>query len=151
MYEFDHSALTNLFNEQLELQEKENIIIRKDNILIYGLLLFLLVAGSFQLFRLKQIKYFREKNKYKGINQSQINEYIVSNISSVSINSICDHFQLPVNKLYNLLGDKKPGDLIREERLKIVRQMKIEKESLKEIAQATGFSTSYLKKLLSNQ
>ena len=89
--------------------------------------------------------------KYKGINQAQINEYIVSNISSVSINSICDHFELPVNKLYNLLGDKKPGDLIRDERLKIVRQMKIENKSLKEIAQATGFSTSYLKKLLSNQ
>lgn len=148
LYEFDNSTLTNLFNEQEDLQEKENIIIRKDKLLIYGLFILLLVAGSFLFFRQKLINYNIKKMKYKGINQAQINEYIVSNISSVSINSICDHFELPVNKLYNLLGDKKPGDLIREERLKIVRQMKIENKSKKEIAQATGFSTSYLKKLL---
>ena len=151
LYEFDNSTLTNLFNEQEDLQENENIIIRKDKLLIYGLFILLLVAGSFLFFRQKLINYNIKKMKYKGINQAQINEYIVSNISSVSINSICDHFELPVNKLYNLLGDKKPGDLIRDERLKIVRQMKIENKSLKEIAQATGFSTSYLKKLLSNQ
>jgi len=148
LYEFDNSTLTNLFNEQEDLQEKENIIIRKDKLLIYGLFILLLVAGSFLFFRQKLINYNIKKEKYKGINQAQINEYIVSNISSVSINSICDHFELPVNKLYNLLGDKKPGDLIRDERLKIVRQMKIENKSKKEIAQATGFSTSYLKKLL---
>lgn len=151
LYEFDHSALTNLFNEQVVLQEKENIIIRKDNILIYGLLILLIIVGSFLLYRQKLINYKIKKEKYKGINKAQINEYIVSNISSVSINSICNHFELPVNKLYNLLGDKKPGDLIRDERLKIVRQMKIENKSLKEIAQATGFSISYLRKLLSNQ
>ena len=151
LYDFDNSTLTNLFNEQEELQEKENYVIGKETFLIYGLLLFLLVALSFLFYRRKMIKHMREKQKYNGINQSQINEYIVSNISSVSINSICDHFELPVNKLYNLLGEKKPGDLIREERLKIVRQMKIENKSKKEIAQATGFSTSYLKKLLSNQ
>jgi len=148
LYEFDNSTLTNLFNEQEDLQEKENIIIRKDKLLIYGLFILLLVAGGFLFFRQKLINYNIKKEKYKGINQAQINEYIVSNISSVSINSICDHFELPVNKLYNLLGDKKPGDLIRDERLKIVRQMKIENKSKKEIAQATGFSTSYLKKLL---
>ena len=148
LYDLDYTTLTNLFNEQEDLQENENIIIGKYTLIISGLLLFLSVAGSFLLFRQKLIKYFREKQKYKGIKQAQINEYIVSNISSVSINSICDHFELPVNKLYNLLGDKKPGDLIRDERLKIVRQMKIENKSKKEIAQATGFSTSYLKKLL---
>ena len=148
LYEFDNSTLTNLFNEQEDLQEKENIIIRKDKLLIFGLFILLLVAGGFLFFRQKLINYNIKKEKYKGINQAQINEYIVSNISSVSINSICDHFELPVNKLYNLLGDKKPGDLIRDERLKIVRQMKIENKSKKEIAQATGFSTSYLKKLL---
>ena len=151
LYDLDYTTLTNLFNEQEDLQEKENIIIKKDNLLIYGLLILLLGTGSFLLFRQKLINYNIKKAKYKGINQAQINEYIVSNISSVSINSICDHFELPVNKLYNLLGKKKPGDLIREERLKIVRQMKIENKSKKEIAQATGFSTSYLKKLLSNQ
>ena len=150
LYELDNSTLTYLFNEQVNVQIEENIIIRKENLLVYGLLIILLGAVGLLLFR-QEIKKMNEKReKYKGINQAQINEYIVSNISSVSINSICNHFELPVNKLYNLLGKKKPGDLIREERLKIVRQMKIENKSIKEIAQATGFSTSYLKKLLSS-
>lgn len=150
LYELDNSTLTYLFDEQANVQVEENIIIRKENLLVYGLLIILLGAVGLLLFR-QEIKKMNEKReKYKGINQAQINEYIVSNISSVSINSICNHFELPVNKLYNLLGKKKPGDLIREERLKIVRQMKIENKSIKEIAQATGFSTSYLKKLLSS-
>ena len=148
LYDLDYTTLTNLFNEQEDIQEKENIIIRKDNLLIYGLLILLLGAGSFLLLRQKLINFNIKKEKYKEINQAQINEYIVSNISSVSINSICDHFELPVNKLYKILGKKKPGYLIREERLKIVRQMNIENKSLKEIVQATGFSISYLKKML---
>ena len=150
LYELDNSTLTYLFDEQANVQIEENIIIRKENLLVYGLLIILLGAVGLLLFR-QEIKKMNEKReKYKGINQAQINEYIVSNISSVSINSICNHFELPVNKLYNLLGKKKPGDLIREERLKIVRQMKIENKSIKEIARATGFSNSYVKKLLSN-
>jgi len=150
LYELDNSTLTYLFDEQANVQIEENIIIRKENLLVYGLLIILLGAVGLLLFR-QEIKKMNEKReKYKGINQAQINEYIVSNISSVSINSICNHFELPVNKLYNLLGKKKPGDLIREERLKIVSQMKIENKSIKEIARATGFSNSYVKKLLSN-
>jgi len=147
LYAFENSKLTNLFNEQEDLQEKENIIIRKDNLLKYGLLILLMGVGSFLLFRQKLINDNIKKEKYKGINKAEINEYIVSNISSVSIISICDHFELPVNKLYKILEDKKPGDLIREERLKIVRQMKIEKKSLMEIAQSSGLSISYIKKL----
>lgn len=116
--------------------------------MFYGLLIILLGVLGFLLFKQKIKKINENKKKYKGINQAQINEYIVSNISSVSINSICDHFELPLNKLYKILGKKKPGDLIRKERLKIVRQMKIENKSIKEIAQATGFSISYLKKML---
>jgi hypothetical protein len=150
LYELDNSTLTYLFYEQANVQIEENIIIRKENLLVYGLLIILFGAVGFLLFRQKIKKINKKREKYKGINQAQINEYIVSNISSVSINSICDHFELPVNKLYNLLGKKKPGDLIREERIKIARQMKIKNKSIKEIAQATGFSTSYLKKLLSS-
>jgi len=150
LYELDNSTLTYLFDEQANVQIEENIIIRKETLLVYGLLIILLGAVGFLLFRQKIKKMNDKREKYQGINQAQINEYIVSNITSVSINSICNHFELPVNKLYNLLGKKKPGDFIREERLKIVRQMKIENKSIKEIARATGFSNSYVKKLLSN-
>ena len=150
LYEFDNSELTNLFNKQVSVQIEKSFIISKEKIFAFAFFIVLFGASSFVLFSQRMKKKYRIKEKYRGINQAQIIEYIVSNINSVSITSICNHFELPVNKLYKLLGDKKPGDLIREERLKIVRQMRIENKSIKEIAQATGFSISYLKKLLSN-
>ena len=150
LYEFDNSKLTNLFDKQVNVQIEKSFIINKEEIFAYAFLIVLLGIGSFVLFNQRMKKKYRIKEKYEEVNQAQINEYIVSNISSVSINSICDHFELNVNKLYNLLGKKKPGDIIREERLKILRQMRIENKSIKDIAQATGFSTSYIKKLLSS-
>jgi hypothetical protein len=45
------------------------------------------------------------------------------------------------------MGNKKPGDIIRSEKLKIVRKMRRENASEEEIAKATGFSISYLKKI----
>ena len=150
MYEFDNSKLTNLFDKQVNVQIEKSFIINKEEIFAYVFLIVLLGIVSFVLFNQRMKKKYRIKEKYEEVNQAQINEYIVSNISSVSINSICDHFELNVNKLYNLLGKKKPGDIIREERLKILRQMRIENKSIKDIAQATGFSTSYIKKLLSS-
>jgi hypothetical protein len=41
----------------------------------------------------------------------------------------------------------KPGEIIRKERLKIVKRMRKERASEEEIAKATGFSISYLKKI----
>ena len=151
LYDFDNITLTNLFNDQATIQIEENFIIKKGELIVYGLLILLLVAGIFLLFSNKLKKNNRIKLKHNGVNQSQIIEYIINNINSVSIKSICDHFELPVNKLYSLLGEKKPGDIIREERIKIVMQMKIHNNSAKDISQSTGFSISYVKKLLANK
>ena len=60
---------------------------------------------------------------------------------------IVDTFDLNVNALYKLLGNEKSGALIRKERLKIVRKMRLEKASEEMIAEASGFSMSYLKKI----
>jgi len=46
----------------------------------------------------------------------KIKEFIVENISSVSINSICAYFGKTLNSLYNLSGKKKPDSFIREGR-----------------------------------
>ena len=61
---------------------------------------------------------------------------------------LCEEFKLTVNLLYNILGDKKPGKIIRKERLKIVKKMRRQKVSDEIISKATGFSRSYLKKIL---
>lgn len=151
LYEFDNNTLTNLFNDHVTIQNDENIIIKKGELIAYGLLILLLVAGIFQLFITKLKTNNRKKLEYKGVNKAQIINYIKININSVSIKSICDHFELPLNKLYNLLGEEKPGNIIREERLKIIMQMKIQNNSVEDISKSTGFSISYIKKLLLNK
>ena len=60
---------------------------------------------------------------------------------------LCEEFNLTVNLLYNILGNKKPGEIIRKERLKIVKKMRRQKVSEEIISKATGFSISYLKKI----
>jgi hypothetical protein len=73
--------------------------------------------------------------------------FIRLNIQNVNVELICETFDLPVNALYKTLGNKKPGEIIRKERLKIVRRMRRERASEEEIAKASGFSLSYLKKI----
>jgi hypothetical protein len=49
--------------------------------------------------------------------------------------------------LYDILGNDKPGEIIRNYRMEIVRKYRRLKISEEEIAQKTGFSISYLKKI----
>jgi len=81
----------------------------------------------------------------------EINEKIIAfiklNIAHVSVSLICEEFKLTVNLLYNILGNKKPGEIIRKERLKVVKKMRRQKVSEEIISKATGFSISYLKKI----
>ena len=77
----------------------------------------------------------------------KIESFIRLNIQNVSVELICETFDLPVNALYKALGNVKPGEIIRKERLKIVKRMRKERASEEEIAKATGFSISYLKKI----
>jgi len=66
----------------------------------------------------------------------------------VSIESICLEFNVNQNEIYKILrNEKKPGELIRGERIKVVREMRKKKKSEEEISSATGFSISYLKKI----
>ena len=84
----------------------------------------------------------------KDINlDEKIIAFIKLNIAHVSVSLLCEKFKLSVNELYNVLGNKKPGEIIRKERLKIVKKMRHQKVSEEIISRATGFSISYLKKI----
>ena len=79
--------------------------------------------------------------------KDKIEAFIRLNIQNVNVELICETFDLPVNALYKTLGNIKPGEIIRKERLKIVRRMRKEMASEEKIAKASGFSLSYLKKI----
>jgi len=54
--------------------------------------------------------------------QEQVTDYFKRDLVNVDIASICPHFQISTVKLYERLGDIKPGHIIRKERLKMVKK-----------------------------
>lgn len=81
------------------------------------------------------------------ITKENIIKYIHENIKLVTIQSICAKFGLTPVRLYELLENDKPGEIIRAHRLNLVRRYRKEKKDDAFIAENTGFSVSYLKKV----
>ena len=85
--------------------------------------------------------------KASSLRREKIDAYIDSNISTVTIKDISDQFDIKVHELYEIMDGVKPGKYIRDKRVKIVNRMRKEGASTEEIAEKSGFSISYLKKL----
>lgn len=76
--------------------------------------------------------------------KTRVMDYINQNLATASIENICSHFQFSSTKLYQLTQPEKPGELIRRLRTEQVRKMRNAGYSKTEIAEATGFSKSYV-------
>ena len=144
MYEFSYNDLVFFSNKA-----KVDIPKKKPDYSIYLIFTFIILILALI------IVFLIRKNRAKEvlINKKTIdlNEKIIAfiklNIAHVSVSMLCEEFKLTVNLLYNILGNEKPGKIIRKERLKIVNKMRRQKVSEEIISKATGFSRSYLKKI----
>ena len=94
-----------------------------------------------------KVKNNTSKSKNNDLKLKEIDRYIESNISSVSLKELTDHFDLKVHDIYEIMEGIKPGKYIRDKRMKIVNKMRKEGASIEDISQKSGFSISYLKKL----
>ena len=143
IYSFNKTGLEELFNSHVQIiPEKDNsntifVIIT----LIFILLIIWTIAWQRRIIeeKLQPI----EKNNFQDL----VTDYILTDLANVDISAICNHFKISTIALYEKLGDIKPGHIIRKERLKMVRKMRKENLSEKEISRVTGFSVSYLKKI----
>ena len=144
MYEFSYNDLI-FFNNKTELEIPK----KKKNYSLYFafsiLLLILVLFIALSLDKYRKVKVLLLK-KDEDLNK-KIVTFIKLNITDVSVTLLCEEFNLSVNELYNVLGNKKPGEIIRKERLKIVKKMRRQKASEEIISKASGFSISYLKKI----
>jgi hypothetical protein len=121
-------------------------------VLVLGVLVWELVKGK------KQIHYYEEKLEQvltieddstpePKVSRKQIEDLIKNRLSEASLKSITDHFQLTTSQVYSILKPDKPGMIIQQLRKEKVMEMKRNKAKIKSIAEATGLSTSYIKKL----
>lgn len=132
------TALPKAFNNSSEIK----------NYIIYGLIVLIigLVIIGIRLYKRRESKNI-ELPISNLITKEQIVQYIYNNITDVTIQSICDKYNLTPVRLYDILENDKPGEIIRNHRLNLVRRFRREKKDDQFIAENTGFSVSYLKKI----
>jgi AraC-like DNA-binding protein len=152
LYTFRLSHLPELI-ETNRVQLSENEIFSKTN-LLFGISAILLVI-------MLGISTWRYRTKLKSAHQiidqltapseaatrDQVEDYILNNLAAASIKSILEKFNLNAPQLYTILTPDKPGSIIQNLRMDMVKNMREEGKPISEIAAATGFSVSYLKKL----
>jgi AraC-like DNA-binding protein len=102
------------------------------SLVLIGVLIYLYISGRTQ------------KGLVKENLIDEIKDYINKNISVITINAISENFNLDYNQLYQLSNDFKPGKYITKQRQKIATQLIKKDKHLKEIAEKTGYSQSYL-------
>ena len=81
------------------------------------------------------------------VSRDQIEAYIKEKLAEASLKSITDHFNITTSQVYSILKPDKPGNIIQELRLEMVLEMKNRGVSTKDIANATGLSISYIRKI----
>ena len=87
------------------------------------------------------------QNPPQATTKEKIEQYISANLSTVSIKTLTEHFNTNGPALYEILKPDRPGSLIQQLRLKVVKRMRQDGNSLNEISETSGFSVSYIKKL----
>ena len=144
IYKFNTEEFKSALNNPNKLTQKTNTEKAFSYEVIFVLLLIILALIVLLVLRIKNNTV---KSKNNDLKLKEIDSYIESNISSVSLKELTDHFDLKVHDIYEIMEGIKPGKYIRDKRMKIVNKMRKEGASIEDISQKSGFSISYLKKL----
>lgn len=120
---------------------------------IYGLLAFA-VAMLFLIWllmrtssKLRKVTEDYEDLNADLLNREKIEQYIRENLSLASLKSIAEHFNTNNSKVYQLLEPDKPGSIIQQLRMEKIYEMNQAGASVKEMAEETGLSESYVRKI----
>jgi hypothetical protein len=144
--------ITEEYEDSLLAKSNSNSSFESNYKLFLGIILLLIIIVIVLIYYLiknknKPADKVIEKENYGEATKDNIIYYIQDNITTVTIQSIRDAFDLTPIALYEILGNDKPGELIRNHRMELVRKYRRIKLSEEDIAQKTGFSVSYLKKI----
>ena len=81
------------------------------------------------------------------VTREDVERFIRENLALASLKSISEQFGTNNANIYTLLAPEKPGAFINRLRMEQVQQMRKERKSAREIAEQTGFSESYVRKV----
>ena len=141
LYSLDYNTVNNLYLNNVKPYPKKGLPWYLYLLMLALTIILILGVWIYRIGTSKEITHptLTEKNVLK---------FIKKNLNTVSIESICLEFAVNQNEIYKTLKHgKRPGEIIREERIKLVREMRKRNKSEEDISLATGFSISYLKKI----
>jgi DNA invertase Pin-like site-specific DNA recombinase len=129
--------------------------------IIGGTILFLLIIGVLarEIIKGRQKIQYYEENLAKAeifideqgtepkVTREQIEEFIKAKLAEASLKSITSHFNITNSQVYSILKPDKPGTIIQDLRIEMVLDMKKKEIPFQEIANATGLSKSYVRKI----
>lgn len=122
-------------------------------IILFGAFFLLLIILGVNLLKYRR-KLKSAETVIEGLQTSKedvtkeiIEAFIKNNLPNASIKTLTDEFNLNAPQLYNILKPERPGSIIQKLRQEKVREMREKNQSLQEIAEVTGLSETYLKKI----
>lgn len=90
----------------------------------------------------------KERNKSRVKSKGEIERYIATNLSKVTVADLMNEFKLSYNSLNSLLKPLTAAQFIRETRKQTIKGLKEQQLSTAEIAEKTGYNTQYLQKII---
>jgi hypothetical protein len=81
------------------------------------------------------------------LSREEIEAFIRDNLPNASLKTIIDHFRTNNSMVYSMLAPMRPGELIQSLRQERLRSMRNDGRKPAEIAEATGLSESYIRKI----
>lgn len=106
---------------------------------------FIYLATALLLLRFTLTK---ERNKSRVKSKGEIERYIATNLSKVTVADLMNEFKLSYNSLNSLLKPLTAAQFIRETRKQTIKGLKEQQLSTAEIAEKTGYNTQYLQKII---
>lgn len=113
-------------------------------LLAVGMLAFLLIRARKKL-ALTEVQL--TELSVEVLDREKIERYIRENLATASLKSITDHFNTNISHVYKLIEPEKPGTIIQKMRIEKLTELKRAGKDIAEIAEATGLSVSYLRKI----
>ena len=92
------------------------------------------------------IKKLRKKNISDEQLISNIKRFINKNLSRVTLKMLEAEFNLDYNDINSINKNFKPAKYIKQERLKLAKKMLLNKRSISEVSEKTGYSETYILK-----
>ena len=92
------------------------------------------------------IWFFKKKNITEDQLVFNIKRFIRKNLSLVTLKMLENEFNLDYNEINGLNKNFKPAKYIKKERLELTRKMLLDKRSISEVSEKTGYSETYILK-----